>query len=140
VAEASQQGRETRDLVEKLLQAHRERGFSAFQDAIAGDIRVKAPRGLGQFRDREALASHLNAVQAAFPDLQIQIDDLVVEGERVAVEVTLKGRQSQVEGREPSEEGLQVKGMAMLTVRDGKVVAHSSIIDSGALPQGFLSM
>jgi steroid delta-isomerase-like uncharacterized protein len=63
--------------------------------------------------------------RAAFPDLQITIDDQIAEGEKVATRYTMRGINSGgFMGRPPTGRQISVGGMQIERVVDGQIVEH----------------
>lgn len=75
-------------------------------------------RGPDEFRDKM-----FKPFVAAFPDLQVVIEDLIAEGERVAVRWSAKGthRGSDL-GFEKTERPVELQGITLLRVEQGKLV------------------
>ena len=76
-------------------------------------------RGAGAFTER------LAKLRAAFPDIHYTIDDLLVDGDRVAVRWTWEGTHlgpGPFRVLAPTGKRVKNTGMAVYRVRDGKVV------------------
>ncbi|MBA2793302.1 MAG: ester cyclase [Thermoleophilaceae bacterium] len=70
----------------------------------------------------------------AFPDAEVTIDDLVAEGDRVAVATTLTGtHQGQVMGVAPTGRRVAVTGIDLLRIEHGKIVEHRGLTDTVGL-------
>jgi steroid delta-isomerase-like uncharacterized protein len=83
-----------------------------FPEGVAG---VK--RFFGLFRD-------------AFPDVQVKIDELVAEDDRVAVATTISGtHDGELLGVPPTGRKVSVTGMDIVRVADGKIVEHRGLTD-----------
>lgn len=68
----------------------------------------------------------------AFPDLKVEINNLVAEGDFVVVEVTFTGTHQQAyEGFQPTNKLSQFTDMQILKMKDGKIV--ESNLPSGGL-------
>jgi steroid delta-isomerase-like uncharacterized protein len=82
--------------------------------------------------------------RAAFPDLQITIDDQVAEGDKVATRYTMRGTNvGEFMGRPPTGRQISVGGMQIERVVDGQIVEHWRKSDDlgmmqqlGAVPMG----
>lgn len=70
----------------------------------------------------------------AFPDLSVDVNEEVAEGDVVVQYVTLHGTH---EGRfrdvEPTGRDIEIDGFQLREVRDGKIVASTSMVGMGAL-------
>ena len=93
-------------------------------------------------RDRAAMRQLLEAVHVAFPDWQVQIQDILADGTTVAVrwagEVTHQGA---FHGIPPTGKRVSVCGINVYAVADGRVTQEWEQMDSlgllqqlGALP------
>ena len=71
---------------------------------------------------------------AAFPDAQVTIDDLVAEGDRVAVATTLTGtHEGEVMGIAPTGRRVAVTGIDLVRIEQGKIVEHRGLTDTVGL-------
>lgn len=67
--------------------------------------------------------SFFEAVTAAFPDLQVTVEDLVADGPHVVVRWTTTGTHTGAAlGPKPTGRRVIIRGMTWITVRDGRVV------------------
>lgn len=80
------------------------------------------------------LAGLLNS---AFPDARVAIDDIIGEGDRVAVRCSFSGtNRGTLLGVPPTGRGVSVVAMAVFTVQDGKLVNDWIVFDGlGMLQQ-----
>ena len=64
----------------------------------------------------------LATITRAFPDLHHNIKDIVAEGDKVAVRLTVTGtHKGEFQGIPPSEKKLSLDEMAFLTIIDGRI-------------------
>ena len=77
------------------------------------------PRLIETFREFAADA------HAAFPDMQITVEDMITEGDRVAARVSMRGtHQGEFQGIAATGRRVQVRAMDMFRIADGKIVEH----------------
>jgi steroid delta-isomerase-like uncharacterized protein len=63
--------------------------------------------------------------RAAFPDLQITVNDLIAEGDRVAARVTISGtHQGEMMGISPTGKRVEVSSIDIIRFEDGKAAEH----------------
>ena len=76
-------------------------------------------------------------LRTALPDVNIRIDDMIVEGDKAAVRVTLAGtHQGQGLGVEPSGKRVAISGVVIIRERDGQMLeAWNSWDQLGLLQQ-----
>jgi steroid delta-isomerase-like uncharacterized protein len=66
----------------------------------------------------------------AFPDAAVTIDELVADGDRVAVATTLTGtHQGDLMGIEPTGRTVAVTGIDIVRIEGGKIVEHRGLTD-----------
>jgi predicted ester cyclase len=130
---------ENKEIVEKL---YREGWGQGNLDAID---RAFAPRHIlhwneqtqtRQERTTEEVKAIVRSYRAAFPDLQVTVDGMVAEGDRVAIQVTFEGTHSNIyEGFQPTHKKSRFTDMQILTFRNGKIV--QTTLGSGGLKYFF---
>ena len=63
--------------------------------------------------------------RSAFPDLNIAVEDLIAEGDRVAARVTIMGtHQGELMGIPPTGKRVEVSSMDIIRFEDGKAAEH----------------
>ncbi len=89
-----------------------------------------------QPRNREGLERTLQMMQVAFPGHQTIIEEIVGEGDTVAVCQTLRGRQNgPFRGAPASGKQMEVGGYRFFKLRDGKIISHRALLDLPSLLQ-----
>jgi steroid delta-isomerase-like uncharacterized protein len=89
------------------------------QDAIAHGLR----EGEQPLHGPEELKAFQLAFRAGFPDIHIDIDDLVVEDEKVAVRFTARAtHRGEFFGVPATGRRINVSGMCLVRVRDGQMI------------------
>jgi steroid delta-isomerase-like uncharacterized protein len=59
----------------------------------------------------------------AFPDLTCTIEELIAEGDKVAYRWTMRGtHQGEIEGIAPTGRAVEVSGITIVRLEDGKIV------------------
>ena len=93
----------------------------AFFDAYDPDVALHGyPGGL---QGLDGLRRFHEALWEAFPDARLTIEDLVVEGDRVALRYGLRGtHRGPYLGVAPTGVGFDVEGLTLLRLADGRVV------------------
>lgn len=70
----------------------------------------------------------------AFPDAQVSINEVIADGDRVAVATTLTGtHEGEVLGIAPTGRQVSVTGIDLLRVQDGRIVEHRGLTDTVGL-------
>jgi steroid delta-isomerase-like uncharacterized protein len=70
---------------------------------------------------REPFKQFMSMLLTAFPDLHVSIEDVIGEGDRVVVRVTLRGtHQGELMGIAPTGKSVAVTGISIMRVANGK--------------------
>ena len=86
--------------------------------------------------DAAAQKQRLGGMRTVFPDLNITIDDMIAEGDRVALRMTIRGTQKVAyQGIPPSGKQVTVSGVEVVRVENGKFVEHWGGADNLDLAQ-----
>jgi steroid delta-isomerase-like uncharacterized protein len=112
---------ENKAIVRRYLEQLYNRGELAAADQIIDPVVVfYEPARI--IRGREDLKRRAAAFRAAFPDLQVAIEDELVEGDRVATRWTLRGtHRGEFAGIAPTGKAVNVAGIIIWRVAGGKI-------------------
>ncbi len=108
-------------LVQRHFERTDQRDLEGAAEAYASDFRFYglAPRPLDPVGWKQTLSAFL----AAFPDSRFVIDDLIAEGDRVAVRHPFQGtHQAEFQGIAPTGKQVVVPGIVIYRVANGKLV------------------
>ncbi len=73
--------------------------------------------------DREGQKERLTGFRAAFPDIELTVEDILAEGDRVAFRSTLRGTHlGRFQGIEPTHRRVTVALLDLIRVADGRIV------------------
>ena len=82
----------------------------------------------------EGVRRFFAALRDAFPDIDVRIDELVSEGDRVAVATTISGtHQGELMGIAPTGRRVSVTGIDIVRIAGGKIVEHRGLTDTVGL-------
>lgn len=88
-------------------------------DYVDHNANPNVGRGPSVFR------AHLEEFRRTFPDFTIQIEDMVVEDDRVVTRITGRGtHRGEWQGIHPTGKVIQVRGINIDRLVDGKIVEH----------------
>ena len=74
---------------------------------------------------RDAQKQRIAGLRAAFPDVHLTIEDLLVEGDRVACRVSVRGtHQGVFQGIAPTGKQIVVAALDLLRIENGQLVEH----------------
>jgi len=112
------------------------------EDIIAEDfIDARGRRGPA------SVASFIREIRAAFPDIYYTLEEIIVEGDRLALLWNWKGTHvGPFQGFPATGKQVFVTGLAIFRCRDGRIASYRLLPDRlafyeqiGALPEGFAS-
>ncbi len=84
----------------------------------------------------EGFKQMVSAARSAFPDFRLTAEDLIAEGDRVAVRYTMTGtHRGEFMGAAPTGNQIKVSGMEVARFAGGKVVEHWGNTDTLGLMQ-----
>lgn len=80
--------------------------------------------------------SGLVEFRAAFPDLRVDVERVIVEGDTVVGHLTMSGTQlGAFMGAPPSGKTFRIEAVDIVTMRGGKMVEHWGVFDAAGLAQ-----
>lgn len=80
------------------------------------DVEIERVEGRAEFE------AHLEALTAAFPDLRIDVEDMIAEDDRVAVRSVLRGtHEGKLMGIEPTNREITLSVITIYRFEDGKI-------------------
>lgn len=83
---------------------------------------------------REGVKHFFATFRGAFPDVSVAIDELVVDGDRVAVATTFTGtHEGEVYGMPATGRQVSVTGIDIVRIADGRIVEHRGLTDIAGL-------
>ena len=86
--------------------------------------------------DAVAQKQRLGGIRAVFPDFNVTIDDLIAEGDRVAIRMTVRGTQkAPFLGIAPSGKQGTIAAIEVVRIENGKMVEHWGGTDNLDLAQ-----
>ena len=81
-------------------------------------------------RGRESMRWFAQQYRAAFPDLQIAIEDTIVSDDRVVTRVTWSGtHEGMILGIDPTRRRINAMGIDIARITDGRIAEHWGQID-----------
>jgi steroid delta-isomerase-like uncharacterized protein len=109
------------------------RNVDAIDDLLADDFVEHSPAP-SQAPDREGAKELIGQVLAAFPDLDLQLERVIAEGDTVAATVRFTGtHRGEFAGMPATGRRATVTMTEMTRFRDGKAVEHWGVVDMAGL-------
>ena len=127
---------ENKAIARRAYDAINRNDLDALEEMVDSDITDHDPAP-GQGPGLEGVKQYFSSLHAAFPDVQMDVEDMVAEGEKVVARVSVSGtHQGEFLGIEPTGNRVTIKGIDILRITDGKVVEHwGNFDDLGMLQQ-----
>lgn len=98
--------------------------------------RDKRAATMDQYISEEPLKQHIAFFDAAFPGYTLDADDMIAEGDRVAVRATFRGtHQGELMGIPPTGKAVAMDLIIIYRIQDGKIVDHWMQTDTMGLLQ-----
>ncbi|GLS43308.1 ester cyclase [Methylobacterium brachythecii] len=95
--------------------------FDAFPEVVAPECHDHDPAP-GQHRGPEGYRQFFTQLRTAFPDMKVEVEKLVAEGDSVAFAYTLTGtHQGDFNGHAPTGKAIKVRGLQIGQFQDGKM-------------------
>jgi steroid delta-isomerase-like uncharacterized protein len=127
---------ENKEVVRRLVEgAQIGRDLSLVDDLLAPEFVDRSPMG-GLPPTREGVKLLFAGLHAAFPDLRVEIDEQVAEGDTVVTRKTFNGtHEGAFLGVPASRKRVSFEVVDFLRVVDGRIVEHRHIVDQLSLLQ-----
>lgn len=131
---------ENKELVRRALDASfNRRDYEALREALAEDFVGHAPSELGhdaETQDRDRLIEEIERNTRAFPDLVHTVEEIIAEGDTVAVRWTARGtHDGELMGMPPTGTEVTLRGMNFFHVEDGQITEDWVLWDALGLMQ-----
>ena len=122
------------DIVRRWIDEGFSRGELKLADELVAEDFVNHTALTGQNPGREGLKKAVSTLRAAFPDLAVRIDDVVSEGDRVAVrdEITAT-HQGPFNGVPATGRKVAVGRISFYKLKDGQIAEAWSQLDMAGL-------
>ena len=107
---------------------------SRVREFYAEDYKADYPFGEGWGDGAEGAKAFADAIRTGFPDYNEEIEDIVVQGDKVAVKLRIRGTHSgPMFGVPATGKTVDFRDMTICTIRNGKIVQQSGLSDNLSL-------
>ena len=104
------------------------------REFYAEDYRADYPFGNGWGEGPDGAKAFADAIRIGFPDYAEEIEDIVVQGDKVAVKLRITGtHQGPMLGIPASGRKVDFRDMTICTLKDGKIVQQAGLSDNLSL-------
>lgn len=111
--------------------------LGAADDLVSADFAAQTNTpGVAASADVANLKRLVAMYRAGFPDLHVTFDDMIAEGDKVAVRFTATGAHlGQILGIPPTGKRVKVTNITIYHMRDGRIVEQQGLTDTPELLQ-----
>jgi len=122
---------ESKEIVRRFWGVWEEGNIDLVDKLLAPDYINHTPATPDQPTGPEGVKGVVSMFRSAMPDLRVIVEDMVAEGDKVAVRYTLEGtHEGELFGVPPTGQRLSIKSIAVERVSDGKIREHWRVTDS----------
>ncbi len=122
-------------IVRRAYDAINRNDLDALEEMVDSDITDHDPAP-GQGPGLEGVKQYFSSLHAAFPDVHMDVEDMIAEGDKVVTRVRMSGtHQGEFMGIDPTGNRVEVSGIDILRVADGKIMEHWGNFDDLAMMQ-----
>ena len=122
-------------IVRRAYDAINQNDLDALDEMVDSDITDHDPAP-GQGPGLEGVKHYFSSLHTAFPDVHMDVEDMIAEGEKVVARVSVSGtHQGEFLGIAPTGNQVAIKGIDILRIVDGKVVEHWGKFDDLGMMQ-----
>ncbi len=127
---------ENKALVRRAYEELVNRGNLARIEELVREDYVDHTQAPGWPTDREGLRQQVAYFRSAFPDIHVTLEELIAEGDTVAVRQTMRGtHRGEFFGIPPTGRPVTLAGIHLWRVADGQLVEHRANNDDLGLLQ-----
>ncbi len=122
---------ESKAIVRQFWGVWEEGNIDLVDELLAPDYVNHTPASPDQPTGPEGVKGVVAMFRSAIPDLRVVVEDMIAEGDKVAVRYTLEGtHEGELFGVPPTGQRLSIKSIAVERVSDGKIREHWRVTDS----------
>ena len=122
---------ENKTIVRRFWDVWEEGNIDLVDELLAPDYTNHSPGTPDQPTGPEGVKGVVAMFQSAIPDLRVVVEDMIAEGDKVAVRYTLEGtHEGELFGVPPTGQRLSIKSISVERVSDGKIREHWRITDT----------
>ena len=128
---------ENKEIIRRLIdEVWNQREIHVLDEIIAADAFIHSPTVPNLSHGPEGAKQYVQLFWAAFPDLRVSIEEIIAEGDSLAVRITWQGtHEGEFMGVPPTGKSIVSSGVDILHVRHDKVVEAWHYSDDSAVRQ-----
>ena len=122
---------ESKAIVRRFWDVWEEGNIDLVDELLAPDYVNHTPATPDQPTGPEGVKGVVAMFRSAIPNLRVVVEDMIAEGDKVAVRYTLEGtHEGELFGIPPTGQRLSIKSIAVERVSDSKIREHWRVTDS----------
>jgi steroid delta-isomerase-like uncharacterized protein len=127
---------ENKAIVRRFWDVWEQGNIDLVDEVLASNYVNHTPATPEQPTGPEGVKAVVSMFRSAMPDLRVVVEDMIAEGDKVAVRYTLEGtHEGELFGVPPTGQRLSIKSIAVERVSDGKIREHWRVTDSLGMMQ-----
>jgi len=127
---------ENKDIVRRFWGVWEQGNIGLVDELLAPDYVNHSPGIPGQPEGREGVKAVVSMFRSGMPDLEVQIDDMIAEDDKVVVRYTIEGtHEGDLFGVPPTGRRVSIESITIERVSEGKIREHRRITDTLAMMQ-----
>lgn len=125
---------EHRKTLQTIYEAFNRHDAGRLRELLADDFVDHEPNPMTTGQGPEGAVSWAQAMFAAFPDVRMDVRDVIAEDDRVVGRVRMTGTHTgELLGMPPTHRRIDVETIDIMRVRDGRIVEHWGVSDQTAM-------
>ena len=126
---------ENKAIARRGYEAINQNNLDALDEVVASDMTDHDPAP-GQAPGLEGVKQYFSSLHAAFPDVQMDVEEMIAEADKVVARVSVSGtHRGEFMGISPTGNRVTIGGIDILRVADGKIVEHWGKFDDLGMMQ-----
>jgi steroid delta-isomerase-like uncharacterized protein len=126
---------ESKAIARRGYEAINQNTLDALDEIVASDMTDHDPAP-GQGPGLEGVKQWFSEMHTAFPDFQMNVEDMIAEGDKVVARVSMSGtHEGEFMGIEPTGNRVTITGIDILRITDGKIVERWGNFDNLGMMQ-----
>ncbi len=126
---------ENEAIARRGYEAINQKNLDALDEVVASDMIDHDPAP-GQAPGLEGVKQYFSSLHTAFPDVQMNVEDMIAEADKVVARVSVSGtHQGEFMGIDPTGNRVTITGIDILRITDSKIVEHWGNFDDLGMMQ-----
>ena len=126
---------ENKAIARRGYEAINQKNLDALDEIVASDMTDHDPAP-GQAPGLEGVKQYFSSLHTAFPDVQMNIEEMIAEGDKIVARVSVSGtHQGEFMGIDSTGNRVAITRIDILRIADGKIVEHWGNFDDLGMMQ-----